>query len=106
MERKTGFGRIRKGLVVAIDLETYEWEPLSKVLIRATEATILERIPPRMEIRKGAPLELPHIMLLANDSGNILMDCACKCGKSEGEVYSGSLMESSGEITGWKITSE
>lgn len=106
LERKTGFGRIRKGLVVAIDLETYEWEPLSKALIRATEATILERIPPRMEIRKGAPLELPHIMLLANDSGNILMDCACKCGKSEGEVYSGSLMESSGEITGWKITSE
>ena len=51
LERKTGFGRIRKGLVVAIDLETYEWEPLSKALIRATEATILERIPPRMEIR-------------------------------------------------------
>lgn len=104
IERKTGFGRTRKGLIVAIDLETYEWTPMTKALIRATEATILERIPPRMEIRDGAPLELPHIMLLANDAENILMDCASKLGKAEGEVYRGTLMEDSGEITGWKIT--
>ena len=64
VERTTAYGRVRHGLVCAIDLETYEWKPFSKALIRATEATIVDRIPPRMEIRRGAPLELPHIMLL------------------------------------------
>ena len=67
VERTTAYGRVRHGLVCAVDLETYEWKPFSKALIRATEATIVERIPPRMEIRRGAPLELPHIMLLVND---------------------------------------
>ena len=54
IERKTAFGRTRRGLVTQIDLETYEWKPFSKANIRATEATIVERIPPRMEIRRGA----------------------------------------------------
>ena len=67
VERTTAYGRVRRGLVAAIDLETYEWKPFSKALVRATEATIVERIPPRMEIRRGAPLESPHIMLLVND---------------------------------------
>ena len=67
LERKTAFGRMRRGLVAQIDLDTYEWKPFSKANIRATEATIVDRIPPRMEIRKGAPLELPHIMLLVDD---------------------------------------
>ena len=68
IERTTGYSRMRKGLVTAIDLETYDWKPFSTALIRATEATILDRIPPRMEIRRDAPIELPHIMLLVNDS--------------------------------------
>ena len=53
LERKTAFGRTRKGLVAQIDLDTYEWKPFSKANIRATEATIVDRIPPRKEIRKG-----------------------------------------------------
>ena len=69
IERTTAYGRVRKGLVVALDLETYEWKPFSKALTRATEATIVERIPPRMEIRRGAALESPHIMLLLNVIG-------------------------------------
>nr|MCR5620364.1 DUF1015 domain-containing protein [Treponema sp.] len=66
VERKTAFGRVRHGLVLAVDLEDYEWKPMSRALIRATEATIPARIPPRKEIRSGAALESPHIMLLAN----------------------------------------
>ena len=70
LERTTKYGRVRKGLVVAVDLDTYEWKPFSKALIRATEATIVERIPPRMEIRREAIIETPHIMLLVNDPKN------------------------------------
>ena len=80
LERTTAFGRTRKGLVAQIDLETYEWKPFSKANIRATEATIVDRIPPRKEIRKGAPLELPHIMLLVNDKNGLLVEGAGKLG--------------------------
>lgn len=104
LERKTAFGRTRKGLVALIDLETYEWKPFSKANIRATEATIVERIPPRMEIRKGAPLELPHIMLLVNDKDDILVGA----NKPEGKlpVYSGPLMANGGEIIGWVLDTQ
>ena len=74
LERTTKYGRVRKGLVVAVDLDTYEWKPFSKALIRATEATIVERIPPRMEIRREAIIETPHIMLLVNDPKNYLIE--------------------------------
>jgi hypothetical protein len=67
VERRTAFGRTRRGLVAAIDLDAYDWRADSTALIRATERTIVERIPARMDIRKNAPLEIPHIMLLAND---------------------------------------
>ena len=104
LERKTAFGRTRKGLVAQIDLETYEWKPFSKANIRATEATIVERIPPRMEIRKGAPLELPHIMLLVNDKDDVLVG-GSKPGDGRAPIYSGKLMSNGGEITGWALES-
>lgn len=103
IERKTAYGRVRHGLIAAIDLETYEWKPFSKALIRATEATIVERIPPRKEIRKNAPLELPHIMLLVNDPEHSLVEKTGSEIKADGvkPVYSGDLMCSGGSITGW-----
>ena len=104
LERKTAFGRTRKGLVAQIDLETYEWKPFSKANIRATEATIVERIPPRMEIRKGAPLELPHIMLLVNDKDDVLVG-GSKPVDGRAPIYSGKLMSNGGEITGWALES-
>lgn len=104
MERKTAFGRTRKGLVAQIDLETYEWKPFSKANIRATEATIVERIPPRMEIRRGAKLELPHIMLLVNDKDDILVG-GNKPADGRAPVYNGKLMSNGGEITGWALDS-
>lgn len=103
VERKTAYGRVRHGLVCTIDLETYEWKPFSKALIRATEATIVERIPPRMEIRKGAPLETPHIMLLVNDPNHSLVEGTGEKVKSQAPVYSGNLMQNSGSISGWKV---
>lgn len=104
LERKTAFGRTRKGLIAQIDLETYEWKPFSKANIRATEATIVERIPPRMEIRRGAQLELPHIMLLVNDKDDILVG-GNKPADGRAPVYNGKLMSNGGEITGWALDS-
>ena len=106
VERKTAYGRVRHGLVCTIDLETYEWKPFSKALIRATEATIVERIPPRMEIRKGAPLETPHIMLLVNDPKHSLVEGTGEKVKTQAPVYSGNLMQNSGSISGWKVCGE
>ncbi len=105
IERKTGFGRLRKGLVTAIDLEAYDWSPESKALIRATEATITDRIPPRMEIRRGAPLESPHIMLLADDPQKNLVEGLGSRVRERVPAYSSKLMFGSGEITGWAVTS-
>ncbi|MEE0999672.1 MAG: DUF1015 domain-containing protein, partial [Treponemataceae bacterium] len=103
IERKTAYGRVRKGLIVAIDLETYEWKPFSKALIRATEATIVDRIPPRMEIRRGAPLESPHIMLLVNDADKELVEKSGELAKSAEPIYETDLMENSGSIKGYAI---
>lgn len=106
LERKTAFGRTRKGLVAEIDLETYEWKPFSKANIRATEATIVERIPPRMEIRRGAPLELPHIMLLVDDKDDLLVGGTGKVVRGKTPVYDGELMCKGGSITGWAVESD
>ena len=72
VERTTASGT-RTGIVLAIDLEAYNFEKGSKALIRSTEATILERIPPRVKIRENAPIELPHVMLLYDDAKNEIL---------------------------------
>ena len=106
LERKTAYGRVRKGLVTAIDLEAYEWKPFSNALIRATEATIVSRIPPRMEIRKGAPLESPHIMLLVSDEKKALVEGTGERVKGGKPLYQGKLMMNSGSISGWAVKEE
>jgi uncharacterized protein (DUF1015 family) len=107
-ERTTAYGRVRRGLIAAIDLDAYEWRPFSKSLIRSTEATIVERLPPRMEIRRKAPLETPHIMLLVNDPDDLLVGGTGNMIKTAGKqpVYSGSLMQNGGSITGWAVEAE
>lgn len=104
LERTTAFGRTRKGLMCCIDLETYEWKPFTTANIRATEATIIERIPPRMEIRRGAPLELPHIMLLVNDKDGCLVEACGENAKKGSPVYDGDMMMNGGKISGWAVT--
>ena len=106
VERTTAFGRVRHGLVLAVDLEDYEWKPMSRALIRATEATIPERIPPRKEIRSGAPLESPHIMLLANDPSRSLVEATGELVKGGTPLYDGDLMLAAGHITGWAVKGE
>lgn len=72
--RKTPFVQKRIGLVAAIDLEEYEYSAHSKALIRATEGTIEERIPPRLKIRKDADVEFPHVMVLFDDEKRMITE--------------------------------
>ena len=67
VERTLHNGKLRRGLVGMVDLEQYDYEPGSSAPIRATEGTVLSRIPPRVAVRKNAPIELPHVMLLMDD---------------------------------------
>lgn len=67
LDRQTSHVRSRKGLVMALDLEKYDYNKGSQTLIRATEGTIVDRLPPRIKVRNGAPFELPHIMVLIDD---------------------------------------
>lgn len=106
LERTTKYGRIRHGLNIAIDLEAYEWKPFSTALIRATEATIESRLPPRIEIRKDAIIEVPHIMVLVNDPDNILIDGVGKRVTGNKPLYEGKLMLDSGSVKGWSVNSK
>lgn len=103
VERTVGNNKIRKGLIGAIDLETYDYKQGSKSLVRATEGTVIERIPPRIKIRKDAPLELPHVMLLIDDYKNIVIGNVEKEKSSFEKVYDFDLMKGSGHITGYLI---
>jgi len=67
VDRKTAAVESRKGLIVALDLEQYDYTQGAKSLIRSTEGTILDRLPPRIKVREHAPIELPHIMVLIDD---------------------------------------
>ena len=67
VERTLDGGKVRRGLVGKVDLEQYDYEPGSGAPVRATEGTVLSRIPPRVAVRKNAPLELPHALLLTDD---------------------------------------
>ncbi|MGD1816510.1 MAG: DUF1015 domain-containing protein [Pleomorphochaeta sp.] len=96
----------RWGLMGALDLEKYDFSPDSVSLIRATEGTILSRIPPRKKIRKNAPLELPHIMVLINDEKRTLIEPFTKELDSLTKVYETPLMENGGKLEGYLINDE
>ena len=102
IERTVNSGKIRHGIIGAIDLEEYDFSKGSKSAIRATEGTILERIPPRVKIRENAPLELPHAILLLDDEKNYVIGGAEK-GKP---LYDFDLMENGGHIAGWCISGD
>lgn len=102
VERTLSGGRVRKGIVGTIDLDEYDFNKGSKSRIRATEGTVLERIPPRVKIRQDAPLELPHVLLLADDKNCTLIE-----GVQKGEkLYDFELMENGGHLAGYLVQGE
>lgn len=104
--RRTVDGKTRNGIVIALDLECYDYSKGSTTLIRATEGTIVERIPPRLRIRDGAPLELPHIIVLIDDDKkSVIEPLAVKLDQVE-KIYDFDLMQGGGHIEGWFINDE
>jgi hypothetical protein len=103
LDRSTSLHPSRKGLILAVDLEQYDFTPGNKSLIRATEGTVLSRIPPRVRIRRDAPVEVPHIMILIDDPDHIVIDKAFYALKGAGRepVYDIDLMQGGGHITGY-----
>ena len=104
LERTKRYVQVRQGLVVAIDLDNKEWKLFRKALIRATEATIIERIPPRMEIRKKAIIETPYIMLLVKEPKHSLVEGLLKRDIKNRPLYNCELMMTSGSVKGWAVS--
>lgn len=96
----------RIGLVAAVDLEDYDYTPGTSAPIRATEGTILSRIPPRVKIREGALLESPHVMLLMDDPGDNVLAPLYAARNSLKTVYDTALMAGGGTLKGWAVTDE
>jgi len=103
VERRTAYGNLRKGLVLAVDLECYDYNRGSTTLIRATEGTVLERIPPRVKIRDGAILESPHVMLLIDDPECQVIEPITAIKDTLEQVYDFDLMLNGGRLTGYKV---
>ncbi|MEE0944285.1 MAG: DUF1015 domain-containing protein [Clostridia bacterium] len=99
---RTVAGKVRQGLVGAVDLDAYDFHKGAKSAIRATEGTVMERIPPRVEIRRDAPLELPHVMLLVDDSERTIIEPLKNSEKTP--LYDFDLMQKGGHLSGWLLS--
>lgn len=106
LERTQKDGKVREGLMAMVDLEDYSYEKGSQTLIRATEKTVIERIPPRLKVRENASLELPHIMILIDDEKKNIIESLKDKVTSEDVVYDFDLMENGGHIKGYKLSDE
>jgi len=104
--RSTPKGDVRHGLVGAIDLDLYSYEKGSSAFIRASEETIIERIPPRLKIRENSPMEFPHILLLADDPENILIGPLTEKKDKLEKLYDFDLMKDGGHVTGYKVSKQ
>ncbi|MBR2140372.1 MAG: DUF1015 domain-containing protein [Phascolarctobacterium sp.] len=103
VERTLKNGVVRKGIVGVIDLEQYDYNADSKSAIRATEQTVLERIPPRVEIRRNASMELPHVLLLCDDEKERIIEPLTAKKVELPKIYDFDLMEGGGHIEGYLL---
>jgi hypothetical protein len=103
---RTVAGRTRKGIVLCLDLEAYDYTKGSSSLIRATEGTIVDRLPPRMKIREGALLELPHILVLIDDPNRTVIEPVSAAKSQLEKLYDFELMLESGHLAGYAINEE
>jgi len=104
VEREQSDGKIRHGLVGMVDLDAYDFTPGSGALIRATEGTVLERIPPRAKVRRNAPIELPHVMLLIDDPDKTVIEPLTAKADGMEKLYDFDLMENGGHIKGYRLS--
>lgn len=105
VERTIG-GKTRKGIVLALDLEAYDYNKGSSSLIRATEGTIVDRLPPRIKIREGATVELPHILVLIDDPSRTVIEPLGAAKSKLEKLYDFDLMLESGHLAGYAVDQE
>ena len=103
VERTQMDGTVRQGLVGAVDLDTYDYAKGSKPAIRPSESTVVERIPPRLKVRRGATLETPHVMMLADDADCTLIEPIGLMKNQLPPLYDGELMLGGGHLRGWAV---
>jgi len=106
VERTLENGSVRMGLVGMVDLDAYDYSTGSVSKIRATERTVVERIPPRQRVRRNAPIELPHILMLCDDHDKVLIEPIAAKKDSLQKIYDFDLMEDGGHITGWLVSGD
>lgn len=104
VERTQSDGKIRHGIVGMLDLEEYDFNKGSQSKIRATEGTIIERIPPRQKIRRNAPLELPHILMLIDDRNKSVIEPLIGQKADFEKLYDFDLMLGGGHLKGYKVS--
>ena len=104
VERTLRSGETRWGLVGAVDLLTYDYRKGADSLIRATEATVAERIPARTTIRRDAPVELPHVMMLIDDRQKTVIEPLAALKDTLAPAYDHDLMQNSGHLKGYFLT--
>ncbi len=103
VEREITGGKIRRGLVGAIDLDAYEYTPGNRAPVRASENTVVDRLPPRISVRSNALLELPHVMVLLDDADKRIIESLSECKDELEKIYDFELMENGGRIKGWQV---
>lgn len=103
VERTQLDGTVRQGLVGMVDLEAYSYAAGAGTAIRPSENTVVERIPPRLRIRRGAELETPHVMMLADDPARTLIEPIGRCKDRLPCLYDGDLMLGGGRLAGWAV---
>ncbi len=106
IERTLVNGSIRRGVIGAVDLNEYDYASDTDAAVRATERTVIERIPPRMNIRRNAPIELSHVLMLCDDKEHILLESLAEIKEECKKVYDFDLMEDGGHLIGWLIEGE
>ncbi len=99
-------GKTRKGLILCLDLERYDYKKGSSSLIRATEGTIVDRLPPRIKIRQGAAMELPHILVLIDDPKHTVIEPLTAAKAKLDMVYDFELMLDSGHLAGYEVNED
>ena len=102
VDRETPHTR-RRGMVIALDLEQYDYRPGTKPLIRPTEQTLPERLPPRLKIRRNASIEFPHTLVLLNDSHTQVVDTLFSLFTQTAPTYEGELLLGAGRVMGWFV---
>jgi hypothetical protein len=104
VDRSTPHVASRRGLIVALDLDRYDWRPSARALVRATEATVEDRLPPRLRVREHAALELPHVLMLIDDPACSVIEPATAVAARGAPLYDVELMDGAGRVRGYALT--